>query len=160
MCRPLLSTSTVDMFSLNAFKMSSINDWDISLKQDNAQFKRYSADLFLSFRGNLTWPYQNFNAQDILRNVTPIEVGTVMNHIHLNRCHWTEKRPLLKFATGNVLFKSANYFNTLGPRRNQQNSADGIWNVFSSMKMFEFRLRFHRNLFVRAQPTTFQHLFR
>ena len=33
-------------------------------------------------------------------------------------------------------------------------------NVFSSMKMFEFRLTFHWSLFLRVQLTTFQHWFR
>ena len=33
-------------------------------------------------------------------------------------------------------------------------------NVFSSMKMFEFHLKFHRSLFPRAQLTIFQHWFR
>ena len=33
-------------------------------------------------------------------------------------------------------------------------------NVYSSMKMFEFRLRFHWSLFPRVQLTIFQHWFR
>ena len=33
-------------------------------------------------------------------------------------------------------------------------------NVFSSMKMFEFRLKFHWSLFPRVQLTIFQHWFR
>ena len=33
-------------------------------------------------------------------------------------------------------------------------------NVFSSMKMFEFRLKFHLSLFPRVQLTIFQHWFR
>ena len=33
-------------------------------------------------------------------------------------------------------------------------------NVFSSMKMFEFRLKFHWSLFPRVQLTMFQHWFR
>ena len=33
-------------------------------------------------------------------------------------------------------------------------------NVFSSMKMFEFRLRFHWSLFLRVELTIFQHWFR
>ena len=32
--------------------------------------------------------------------------------------------------------------------------------VFSSMKMFEFRLKFHWSLFLRVQLTKFQHCFR
>ena len=33
-------------------------------------------------------------------------------------------------------------------------------NVFSSLKMFEFRLKFHWNLFLRVQSTISQHWFR
>ena len=33
-------------------------------------------------------------------------------------------------------------------------------NVFSSLKMFEFRLKFHWSLFPRVQSTIFQHWFR
>ena len=33
-------------------------------------------------------------------------------------------------------------------------------NVFSWMKMYEFRLKFHWSLFLRVQLTTFQHWFR
>ena len=33
-------------------------------------------------------------------------------------------------------------------------------NVFSSMKMFQFRLKFHWSLFARVQSTIFQHWFR
>ena len=35
-----------------------------------------------------------------------------------------------------------------------------FWNAFSSMKMFEFQLKFHWNLFPRVQLTIFQHWFR
>ena len=35
-----------------------------------------------------------------------------------------------------------------------------LLNGFSSMKMFEFRLKFHWNLFLRDQLTIFQHWFR
>ena len=60
--------------------MSSINDWDISLKQDNVDFKSYLAnfwreDLLLSFRCNVRWPYRILSLQHFLRNVTPIKVG-------------------------------------------------------------------------------------
>ena len=35
-----------------------------------------------------------------------------------------------------------------------------FWSTFSWMKMFEFRLKFHWNLFLRVQLTIFQHWFR
>ena len=35
-----------------------------------------------------------------------------------------------------------------------------FWNGFSWMKMFEYRLKFHWNLFLRVQLTIFQHWFR
>ena len=49
----------------------------------------------------------------------------------LSELTWTgatkqRRAPLLKFATGYVLFKSANYFKTLRPRRNRQHFADNI----------------------------------
>ena len=65
--------------------------------------------------------------------------------------------------------------NSLRPGRNEQHFADDIFkriffnenvwisifsNVFSSMKMFEFRLKFHWSLFPRVQLTMFQHWFR
>ena len=66
---------------LNVSKMSSMNNWDISLKQYNAEFKRYLAnfwrvDLLLSFRCNVRSPYRIFSLQHcFLRNFTPIKVG-------------------------------------------------------------------------------------
>ena len=35
-----------------------------------------------------------------------------------------------------------------------------FWNAFSWMKMFEYRLKFHWNLFLRVQLIIFQHWFR
>ena len=35
-----------------------------------------------------------------------------------------------------------------------------FWSAFPWMKMFEFRLKFHRSLFLRVQLTTVQHWFR
>ena len=35
-----------------------------------------------------------------------------------------------------------------------------FWNVFSWMKMYEFRLRFHWNMFLRFELTIVQHWFR
>ena len=35
-----------------------------------------------------------------------------------------------------------------------------FWNAFSRMKMYEFHLRFHWNLFLRFKWTIFQHWFR
>ena len=35
-----------------------------------------------------------------------------------------------------------------------------LWSAFSSMKMFEFRLKFHWSLFLRVQLTIFHHWFR
>ena len=94
MYRPLLSTSTVDLFYSNVFKISSINNWDICLKQDNAQFKWYSANLcrvclLLLFRGNVRWPYRNFSVQDILRNLPRLKSDCYEPHqleqVPLNR---------------------------------------------------------------------------
>ena len=58
---------------------------------------------------------------------------------NLNRYHYKQKRaPLLKFATGYVLFKSANYFKTVRPKRNRQHFADNILkNIF-----FNFNQKF------------------
>ena len=41
------------------------------------------------------------------------------------------------------------YINALRLRRNEQHFADDISNVFSSMKMFKFQLKFHWSLFPR-----------
>ena len=35
-----------------------------------------------------------------------------------------------------------------------------LWNVFSSIQTYEFRLKIHRNLFLRVQLTIVQHCFR
>ena len=51
-------------------------------------------------------------------------------------------------------FCSTQMVNTLRPRQNGRHSADDIFpNVFSSMKMFEFRLKFHWSLFLKVQLT-------
>ena len=50
--------------------------------------------------------------------------------------------------------------NTLRLRRNEQHFADDIFKRMFSMKMFEFRLKFHWRLFPRVQLTIFQHWFR
>ena len=52
-----------------------------------------------------------------------------------------------------------NCFNTLRPRQNGRHFPDDIFK-FSWMKMYEFRLTFHRSLFLGVQLTIFQHWFR
>ena len=50
--------------------------------------------------------------------------------------------------------------NTLRPRQNGRHFQTTISNAFSSMKIFEFRLRFYLSLLPRVQLTIFQHWFR
>ena len=50
--------------------------------------------------------------------------------------------------------------NTWGRDEMNNISQTTFSNVFSSMKMFEFRLKFHWSLFPRVQLTIFQHWFR
>ena len=50
--------------------------------------------------------------------------------------------------------------NTLWPGQMAAISQMTFSNAFSWMKIYEFRLRFYRNLFLRFQLTTFQHWFR
>ena len=50
--------------------------------------------------------------------------------------------------------------NTLRPRRNEQHFAEDIFKRIFSMKMFEFRLKFHWSLLPRVELTIFQHWFR
>ena len=50
--------------------------------------------------------------------------------------------------------------NTLKPRQMDAISQTTFSNAFSWMKMFEFRLEFHRSLFPRVQLTIFQQWFR
>ena len=50
--------------------------------------------------------------------------------------------------------------NSLRPRQMDAISQTPFSNAFSWMKMFEFRLKFHWNLFPRVQLTIFQHWFR
>ena len=59
----------------------------------------------------------------------------------------------------NIVLSVMLEINTLRPRRNEQHFADDIFKrkLFSSMKMFEFRLKFHWSLFPRVQLTIFQH---
>ena len=52
------------------------------------------------------------------------------------------------------------FVNTLRPRQNGRHFPDEIFKGFSWMKMNEFRLRFHWNLFLRFSLTIFQHWFR
>ena len=51
-------------------------------------------------------------------------------------------------------------FNTLRPRQMDAISQTTFSNVFSWMKMYEFRLTFHWSLFLGVQLTIFQHWFR
>ena len=55
---------------------------------------------------------------------------------------------------------SAALFNTLRPRQMDAISQTTFSNAFSSMKTFEFRLKFHWSLFPRVQLTIFHHWFR
>ena len=50
--------------------------------------------------------------------------------------------------------------NTLRPRQNGRHFQTTFSNVFSWMKMYEFRLKFHWTLFLRVQLTISQHWFR
>ena len=52
------------------------------------------------------------------------------------------------------------FFNTLRTRQNGRHFTDDIFNAFSWMKMYDFRLRFHWSLFLRVQLTISQHWFR
>ena len=40
----IINTHSWFVFFLNVFKMSSINNWDINLKQDNVEFESYFAN--------------------------------------------------------------------------------------------------------------------
>ena len=52
------------------------------------------------------------------------------------------------------------YVNSLRPRQNDRYFADDIFKcIFFSMKIYEFRLRFHWSLFLRFELTIFQHWF-
>ena len=44
--------------------------------------------------------------------------------------------------------------------QNGRRFADDTWSAFSSMEMFEFRLKFHLSLFLRVLFTIFHHCFR
>ena len=52
------------------------------------------------------------------------------------------------------------FLNTLRQRKMDAISQTTFSSAFSWMKMFEFRLKFHWNLFLRVQLTIFQHWFR
>ena len=52
------------------------------------------------------------------------------------------------------------WINTWRPRRNEQHFADDIFKRISSMKMFEFLIKFPWSLFPMVQLTIFQHWFR
>ena len=52
-------------------------------------------------------------------------------------------RPLLKFAIRYVLFKSANYFKTVRPKRNRQHIGDNILkDIFFNSKCLNFNKKF------------------
>ena len=59
-----------------------------------------------------------------------------------------------------MLISVAHVLNTLRPRQMDAISQTTFSNAFSSMKMFEFRLKLHWSLFPRVQLTIFQHWFR
>ena len=46
------------------------------------------------------------------------------------------------------------------PRQNGRHFADDILSTFSGMKMYDFQLKFHWQLFPRVQSMIFQHWFR
>ena len=54
----------------------------------------------------------------------------------------------------------SHYLNTLRSRQIDAISQTTLWNAFSWMKMFEFRLKCHWSLFPRVQLTIFQHWFK
>ena len=58
-----------------------------------------------------------------------------------------------------VLILHQEHFNTLRLKQNCRHFADDIFKC-SWMKMYEFRLRFHWNLFLRLELTISQHWFR
>ena len=56
--------------------------------------------------------------------------------------------------------KTRRFFNTLRPRKMTANFQTKVSNAFSSMKMYEFWLKFHWSLFLWVQLTVFHHWFR
>ena len=75
-----------------------------------------------------------------------------------NLWHW--RQDICRHSDDKVWSSIYQGLNTLRPRRNGQHVADAISNVFSSKKVFEFRLKFPWSLFLRVQLTIFQHWFR
>ena len=66
----------------------------------------------------------------------------------------------LKHTGAVILFVDFLIINTLRPRQNGRHFADDIFNIFSWMKMYEFRSNLHWNLFLWVQLTMFQHWIR
>ena len=73
-----------------------------------------------------------------------------------NPCQ-TETQPTLTIKTACAAPVCAN---TLRPRQDSRHFPGDIFNAFSRMKKYEFRLRFHWILFLRFELTIFQHWFR
>ena len=67
-------------------------------------------------------------------------------------------RPLARLALG--FDKYGCYITHWGRDKMDAISQTTFWSAFCWTKMFEFRLEFHWSLFLRAQLTIFQHLFR
>ena len=74
---------------------------------------------------------------------------------------WTKVRP--GYVISSLVFYGCNTLVLLthwGRDKMDAVSQTTLWSAFSSMKMFEFLLKFHWSLFLRVQLTIFHHWFR
>ena len=118
------------------------------------------------YNGNCSCSHRRFNYVYMISIAR--EYITMLFVIHLKTAECQrgkatyKKIRLEKMTTHSPLDQvvTAAAFNTLRPRQDGRHFPTTFLNAFSWMKMFKFRLRFHRSLFPRVQLTIFQHWFR
>ena len=104
-----------------------------------------------------------FCPQGNVQTSSAFHILSVMTTVLLVHAKVTQDRELWVGCVGgcyNIGYPPHTYLNTLRPRQDGRYFADDVLNAFSSMKMFEFRLKFHWSLFRRIQLTIFQQWFR
>ena len=114
------------------------------------------------FLKGMHWPTVIFPHEGPVMQNFDVFLVVSITSCWLNNCSFSDLRcqdmlvMSLMFLPHKHSLCQMTFLNTLRPRQ-----IDVVFaNAFSWMKMLEFRLRFHWNLFLRVELTVFQHWFR
>ena len=97
---------------------------------------------------SFVFPHQDSVKSDIRSSIAKF---ITFNAGHQQSQYW---------ATPSYTSRHFQLFNSLRLRQNGRHFANDIFTAYSWMEMYEFRLEFHWNLFLRVQLTIFHHWFR